>query len=165
MALIENGWEEFIDGTRGRPTMPFLGLALDFVHRPPGLAVELGAGSGVETKALLELGWSVHAIDGSPRTAKILAEEAGAHRDRLTVEIGSFGDVAIPEADLVFAQFSLPFAGDRLDAVMGQVGEAVGPGSVFAGHFFGRNDDWAGEDDVAAVDRGCTLSGSWRLRR
>jgi tellurite methyltransferase len=153
MALVEDGWAEFIEGTRGRPAMPFLGLALDFVNRPPGLAVELGAGSGVETRALLQLGWRVHAIDGDPHSAAVLAEEAGALGDRLTTEIGYFGDVEIPVADFVFAQFSLPFAGDRLDEVMGHVGEALGPGSVFGGHFFGPNDDWAGEDDVRAVDR------------
>ena len=153
MALVEDGWAEFIEGTRGRPTMPFLGLALDAVNRPPGLAVELGAGSGVETRALLALGWRVHAIDGDPHSATVLEEEAGDHVDRLTTATGQFGDVPIPIADLVFAQFSLPFAGGRLDEVMGQVSDALGRGSVFGGHFFGRNDDWAGEDDVRAVDR------------
>ena len=71
MALVEDGWAEFIEGTRGRPAMPFLGLALDFVNRPPGLAVELGAGSGVETRALLQLGWRVHAIDGDSHSAAV----------------------------------------------------------------------------------------------
>ncbi|NND84857.1 MAG: methyltransferase domain-containing protein, partial [Acidimicrobiia bacterium] len=142
MGLMDEGWADFIEGTRGRPAMPFLGLALDFVRRPPGLAVELGAGSGVETRALLGLGWRVHAIDGSSRTAEVLAEEVGSDRDRLTVDIGSFGDVSIPLADLVFAQFSLPFAAERLDEVMEHIDEAVGGGSVFAGHFFGPNDDW-----------------------
>lgn len=153
MGLMDHGWADFIDGTRGRPTMPFLSLALEFVGVPPGVAVELGAGSGVETRALLDLGWRVHAIDGDPRSASVLAEDVGDAGGRLTVEVGSFGDVPIPPADFVFAQFSLPFAADRLDEVMGQVSGALGPGGVFAGHFFGPNDDWAGESDVAAVDR------------
>lgn len=153
MGLMDDGWADFIDGTRGRPTMPFLSRALDLWEEGPGFAVELGAGSGAEAKALLQLGWRVHAIDGSPRTAEILREEVGSVGEHLTTEIGWFGDVAIPPADLVFAQFSLPFAGERLDEVMEQVDLAVRPGGVFAGHFFGPNDDWADEDDVMAVER------------
>jgi hypothetical protein len=52
----------------------------------------------------------------------------------------------------VYAQFSLPFAGDRFDAAIDNALSAVAPGGAFVGQLFGVNDDWANDDGVAWVD-------------
>jgi hypothetical protein len=53
----------------------------------------------------------------------------------------------------VYAQFSLPFAGDDFDAGVANVLASVVPGGAFVGQFFGVNDDWASDPHVAPVDR------------
>ncbi len=59
----------------------------------------------------------------------------------------------LPAADLVLAQFSLPFSGDNFDAVVQNVLASVKPGGAFVGQFFGADDDWASDPHVASVDR------------
>lgn len=72
---------------------------------------------------------------------------------RLTIRIGSFEILDLPDADLEFAQMSLPFAGPNLVEATANALGAVKPGGVFAGHFFGINDDWIDGENTAVVDR------------
>lgn len=103
---------------------------------------------------LLRRGWRVFATDSSPASERLIRERiARGLEDRLTIEIGRFEEVELPDADLVFAQMSLPFAGAKLDQASSNAIGAVKPGGVFAGHFFGENDDWIDGVNVAAVDR------------
>ena len=71
--------------------------------------------------------------------------------DRLTIAIGKFGEVALPQADLVYAQMSLPFAGDRFTEAVDAAIAAVRPGGTFVGHRFGMDDDWTSDDAVTGV--------------
>jgi len=76
-----------------------------------------------------------------------------ADEGRLSIAIGSFVEVDLPDADLVYAQMSLPFAGRDLDEATDNALSAVKPGGVFAGHFFGANDEWIDDANVASVDQ------------
>lgn len=152
-----DGWAPFLEGTADRPPLPFFDQAIEFVGRSRGderVAIDLGCGGGAETRALLDRGWSVFATDSSPSAERILRERVSEEDvDRLTIRIGSFEVLDLPDADLVFAQMSLPFAGPRLEAATANALSAVKAGGVFAGHFFGVNDDWIDGDNTAAVDR------------
>lgn len=155
-------WSDFLEGTADRPPLPFFEQAMEFVDGKDGhgrLAADVGCGGGAETRALLERGWRVFATDASPSAERLIRDRVDpAHRDRLTVAIGSFETIELPESDLVFAQMSLPFAGSNLDVVTEKTLGAVRTGGAFAGHFFGHNDDWIDGTRVAAVDR------SWLAR-
>lgn len=152
-----DGWAPFLEGTADRPPLPFFDRAMEFVGDDAGpgrVAVDLGCGGGSETRALLSRGWHVFATDGSPSAERLLLERIRAEeKSRLTIEIGRFETVDLPEADLVFAQMSLPFAGTEFEEATNNALAAVKPGGVFAGHFFGVNDDWADGEQATAVDR------------
>lgn len=123
------------------------------------LVIDLGSGAGVESRGFLNRGWNVFAMDAEPEAiAWLLTKVEGEQRERLTTAVGAFDQVDLPPADLVFAQYSLPFAeADRFDASVRAAVGAVKPGGWFYGHLFGPNDDWAREGttpiDKEGIDR------------
>jgi tellurite methyltransferase len=155
--FVDHDWMAFLEATTSRGPLEYFHSAMAFVdgHRGAGRqAIDLGCGGGADTRLLLARGWRVFAVDAEPH-AGVLLEEATPERDRdrLDVAIGQFDEVDLPQADLVYAQFSLPFAGKRLDAAVENALSAIGPGGAFVGQFFGANDDWADDAGVAWVDR------------
>lgn len=150
-------WARYAEGTAGREPMKFLTQAINVTandeHRGR-LATDLGCGAGNETLALLNRGWRVHAIDSEPRAIEVLESRVKeADRARLTTQVGTFDEVDLPAADLVFASLSLPFAGRKHDESIRHALAAVKPGGWFVGVLFGHNDTWASRDDVSSVDR------------
>jgi predicted RNA methylase len=79
-------WDEY-NGIQGsRAVRPLLQTALE--HACTGrTAIDLGCGAGVETRALLNAGWRVHAIDGAPGTEAVLRRTVGGIHQRLTVDV------------------------------------------------------------------------------
>lgn len=117
------------------------------------LAVDLGCGSGVETEALLEAGWSVVAIDSEPSTTSRLARQIGPV-ERLEVRVQSFEELYLKEVDLVHASYALPFiAPDDFPSVWQRILEALAPGGWLAVDLFGDRDEWAGADGMTFVTR------------
>lgn len=143
-------WEHYYDALRGRPPRPHLLAALAHLPRA-GTAIDLGAGDGADARHLLRLGWRVVAIDATPglRERVLTGAPAGA-ADRLDARDAMFGEVSeLPAADLVFASYALPFAGEHEFAqIWSLLAAAVRPGGLFAGQLFGDRDDWATRDDV-----------------
>ena len=149
-------WARYAEGTAGRDPMQFLDIAIKVTDGESGsgrLAIDLGCGAGNEAIALLERGWRVHAIDGEPRAIEILTERVPTElAEGLTTEVRFFHEANLPEADLVFASLSLPFAADHLRDSVAVALQAVHAGGWFVGVFLGHNDTWATEKDVATVD-------------
>lgn len=107
------------------------------------LAIDLGAGSGVETGALLAAGWRVLAIDGDASTAERIRARA-SDPTQLEVRTQDFAELdALPRASLVHASYSLPFAAEHLDQVWAAVRAALVPGGWFGGQIFGDRDSFA----------------------
>ncbi len=152
----KDGWAPFLEGTTNRPPLPFFHQALEWVGEADyqRLVIDLGCGGGAESRAFLERGWRVFATDSSPTAEKLLQNHIDTDlQEDLEISIGSFEEVELPKADLVYAQMSLPFAGSRLEAAVANALDAVNGEGSFAGHFFGNNDDWIDGVNVAAVDR------------
>jgi SAM-dependent methyltransferase len=141
------GWTDYYDAHETRAAREMLlGVAASFER--PGDAIDLGFGNGIETVALLDLGWRVHAIDAEPEAADRLAKRvpAGAARERLSIEIAPMEDAALPPADLVWAGYSLFFCDpERFDSVWQRVTTALRRGGRFAGQLLGDRDSWAPE--------------------
>ena len=115
--------------------------------------IDLGCGGGADTRAFLEHGWSVFAVDAEPRAIEVLRAHVPEHQTaRLTTAVGRFNEVDLPAADLVFASLSLPFAGDEFEESIAAAIGALKPGGWFVAVLLGGNDSWA--DEVATVDSG-----------
>jgi tellurite methyltransferase len=124
----------------------------------PGFAVDLGCGSGRDTVALLQGGWSVLAIDAEPDALALLASRVPAEAPLATL-CARIEDAAWPPADLVNASFILPLVPpDRFPALWQRVVASLRPGGRFAGQFYGERDGWAGEPGVTHHGRGEALA-------
>jgi len=111
--------------------------------------VDLAAGEGRDTLALLARGWRVLATDAEPAAFTYLWPRVPpAERDRLTTTVARFDDTALPPCDLVNASFALPFcAPPHLPPLWTRIVAAIRPGGRFAGQFFGDRDSWASRSD------------------
>lgn len=149
-------WAGFLTATADRDTGPLLPSALEFVGESGEgrLVVDFGCGGGADTRWFLDRGWRVHAVDITPEAEQLILDRVDPkHRDRLTIDIGAFHEVELPKADLVYASYSLPFAGADLDAAVANGLGAVKGDGAFYGNLFGHNDTWATDPLVASVDR------------
>jgi membrane dipeptidase len=132
-------------GDDPRPTL------LDAVARfpSPGLAVDLGCGTGRDTAELLRRGWRVVAIDGEQEAFERLHALAGPDSQRLETRVARFEETAWPMCDLVNASFALPFCpSEAFPALWRRIVESLRPRRRFCGQLFGERDDWAGSGVV-----------------
>jgi membrane dipeptidase len=135
-------WGRYFDMAGDDPRPTLLKALEGFAA--PGLAVDLGAGTGRDTAELLRRGWSVIAIDGEREAIDRLVELVGGPSPRLDTRIARFEDETWPACDLVNASYALPLASpDAFDALWSRVVDSLRPGGRFSGQIFGVNDDWA----------------------
>jgi trans-aconitate methyltransferase len=144
-------WAAFNAQQGNRPVRPLLD---DLIRQAgPGrgrLAIDLGCGAGVETRALLDAGWRVHAVDGEPGTRERLLRTIGGIHRRLTTDARPFAALTeLPPAHLVYAGYSLPYQEpDDFHRVWTVVRAALLPGGWLAANVFGEHDSWAGRDGM-----------------
>lgn len=137
-------WVRYNGSQGGRAVRP---LCLDAIRlQPPGVAVDLGCGAGIETRALLNAGWRVHAVDSSPETPAVLLRTIGGVHDRLTVDVRRYETLdTLAPADLIYAGYSLPYQpSDSFHRVWDLLRATLRPGGILAVNLFGDRDDWAG---------------------
>lgn len=155
--VADDHWQRYYEAIEGRPPRPTLLRALAAFEREgeaPGLAVDLGAGTGRDSLELLHRGWRVLAVDGEAEALETLTRRASAAP--LETRCLRFEALdALPACRLVNASFSLPFcppaAFPRLwDAIR----DALEPGGRFAGQLLGPEDDWAADPAVTSVSAG-----------
>lgn len=132
-------WAKFYQYTRERPPWPRMIRASSLVpHRER--ALDLGCGAGRDTRYLLAQGFHVTAIDADANAMTILATFP---QERLRAVQSSFGDFPFESYDLINAHFSLPFLPrEQFYAVFDKVRQALNPGGIFVGQFFGIHDQW-----------------------
>jgi membrane dipeptidase len=110
----------------------------------PGLAVDLGAGTGRDTLELLRRGWKVIAIDGQPEAIDRVVELAGPGAERLEARVGRIEEADWPACQLVNASYSLPFSPPAaFPALWQRIVDSIVPGGRFSGQLFGDRDEWA----------------------
>lgn len=143
-------WPAYYAAVEGRPPRDTLVKALDLFAREPDLplpktAIDLGCGSGRDTRLLLSKGWSVLAIDSSPLAVELLnASVPEADRPRLTTRVAPFEGLTLPAATLVNASYSLPFCEPaHFAALWSAVVAAIPVQGRFCGQLFGERDAWA----------------------
>ena len=137
-------WRRYFDHAGEEPRATLLEAIRAFAA--PGLAVDLGCGTGRDTFELLRAGWSVVAIDREQEAIDRLRAAACADDDgRLTTRVASIEDAAWPRCDLVNASFVLPFTRPgQFGDVWQRIVDSLRPGGRFSGQLFGPHDAWAG---------------------
>lgn len=153
-------WAGYYRWLEGRPVRPLLQRVLtEYGEVSPGAtAVDLGCGDGTETRALLDAGCSVTAVDSAEASLELLARLPEAGRS-LTLVHAPMQDADLPPADLVYAGFSLPFCPpDAFDGLWSRIRGALRPGGLLACDLFGVRDAWADEAALTFVDRDRVLA-------
>lgn len=107
-------------------------------------------GSGNETRALLQAGWDVLAIDREPAAIEMVHAIGLDHpAAKLETAIQRFESIeALPSSSLIHAGMALPFCHpDHFEKFWSVVMSALLPGGVFVGQLFGDKDDWASDPE------------------
>ncbi|MEU4422722.1 class I SAM-dependent methyltransferase [Actinoplanes sp. NPDC024001] len=130
-------------------------------------AIDLGCGAGRETRALLDDGWHVLAIDSEPGTEARLLRTVGGRHPALTVRTCGFENVSeLPGADLVYAGYALPFQPrPSFEKLWTVIRSAVRPGGRAAVNVFGVHDSWAGDPTMTFLDgaEARALADGWEI--
>jgi trans-aconitate methyltransferase len=153
---MDADWDAFYRAISPREPRPLLARALAaWGDAPPGAALDLGAGDGTETFALLASGWRVTAVDSSVASAGRLRDGVGADDagsleiQTVAIQYATFSDV-----DLVYAGYSLPFIPPmHFEATWARIRAALTPGAILAADLFGPHDSWAGDPTMNFHDR------------
>ena len=133
--------QEFFESTINADTTPLYDHFLKYVPEK-GYILDLGCGSGRDTKAFLNRGYNVDAIDGSKELCALASEFTG-----IEVKCNDFFEVDCNEKyDAIWACASLLHVEqDRLPGLIEKLRDAVKASGVFYMSFkFG---DFAGERD------------------
>lgn len=159
-AALDRDWPAYFAAVDGLPPRDTLLRALTLFDGRPRrdarapLAIDVGSGSGRDTLEMLRRGWRVIAVDPeADGHARLLRAASPAQRAGLTMviapadraDLAAFARAAAPlGADLVNASFALPFVpGEVFAQAWGSIVDAIRPGGLFSGQFFGDRDGWA----------------------
>lgn len=166
-ADYQRDWPEYFDAVKGQPPRDTLLRALagfekeEKPHSESGatrernIALDIACGEGRDTRAMLERGWNVIAVDNHAeaivRTIAALSPEWKARCAVLPLAMEEIaGDAALGllnlnggGLDLVNASFAIPFCDpDRFPALWLWIAKALRAGGRFSGQFFGDRDEW-----------------------
>lgn len=140
-------WATYYRHHENRPASALLRTAMDSVDPAPcKQAIDLGCGAGNETRALLQAGWRVLAIDQALQAVqRVQVIGAGFAPGSLQVMHERFETLKqLPEASLIHAGMALPFCHPESFMHFWQlVVAALQPGGVFVGQLFGDRDAWS----------------------
>jgi SAM-dependent methyltransferase len=149
---VSDRWQQYFAAVGDEPRVTLLEALRRHEEegREPGLAVDLGAGTGRDTTELVRRGWRVVAVDAHP-DAVMRLRGLGAE---VEVVHAAYAAADWPPADLINASFALPFAAPAdFDRAWARVRATLRPGGRFCGQLFGPRDEWAPAEDMTFQSR------------
>lgn len=146
----DRNWSEFQRLTAKAPPRPMLLKSLELFNGFTGFAVDLGCGSGIDTIKLINSGWRVCAVDATVNGFENIKSSIPQEKlINLELKQEFFEYLSIPEADLVYSSFSIPFCKpESFDVFWNKIITAIKSGGRFAGNLFGDKDEWSGINDM-----------------
>lgn len=135
-------WHAFYNATEGRAPRDILLEALKLFPRDyAGVAADIGFGTGNESLELVNRGWKVIAVDQEQEALDRLQKRSNA--SSLSLVKSSFEDLSLPPINLLHASYALPFCvPSKFKMMWTNIMGSLQNGGVFAGHLFGKNDEW-----------------------
>jgi tellurite methyltransferase len=162
MATETDRFQAYHAAIAGRPPRPTLlrALAAFDAEGRVGFAVDLGAGEGRDTVALLQRGWSVLAIDTDASALARLRVRADLPAGaRLVTLEASFVDATWPQADWANSSFALPLCPpERFAELWVRLRHSLRAGGRFSGQLYGVRDSWAGRTGLTVHTRDAALA-------
>ncbi len=135
-------WQTYYNQHLSRPPRPLLVKAVSFCKNKD-IALDLGAGTLIESKFLLDSGFKkVVALDSSPEIENFAKQ---LNDERLEVLVNPYQDMVLsPESfDLITASYALPFYGPKgFKEFIEKLISSLKSGGVFTGQLFGNRDGW-----------------------
>jgi tellurite methyltransferase len=152
-------WDQYYKAVAGRPPREFLAKTLRRFPGP-GVAIDLGCGTGQESVFLLQHDWHVLAIDQHEAAIQTVLDSVPADKaGYLQTRVAAFETLDLPTVDLIWAGLSLPFCPpDEFDNLWRKIGAALRPGGRFAGDFFGPRHAWSNQRAMTFHSKEAILS-------
>ena len=141
-------WVAYYTNVANRPPRATVILANKLSENMSGekYALDLGSGSGRDTKFLLENDWSVLAIDGEKVGINTLLQSIGGkYKEKLETQVRTFEKLKLNQRfDLINSSYALPFCKpEYFPDLWMKITEAIKIGGMISGHLFGIHDQMA----------------------
>ena len=136
-------WQDYNDAQLDRPVRPLAARLLAQAGEGRGAsALDLGCGSGVETRALVAAGWRVTAVDTDPAMPARLRDLVDS--GDVTAVVGDVREIDLGRHALVHSSLTLPFVPRAEFAfVWERVRHSLAPGGWLGVDLFGLRDGWS----------------------
>ncbi|MHA2097703.1 MAG: methyltransferase domain-containing protein [Candidatus Kariarchaeaceae archaeon] len=155
-------WNNYYDIVEGRPPRDTLLYAIAQFDKEGALsnkfAIDLGCGIGNDSLELMKRGWTVLAIDKQPialeRLSKRVSNHSKVQESKLQKQVSSFENLQIPSTRLLNSSYAIPFCHpNEFQKLWKTITTSIQSGGRFAGHLFGKNDQWADTQPMTFLDR------------
>ena len=141
---INSPWSSYLKTTKERETPNIVLKALDYIGSKTTnkQAIELGAGIGNETEKLLNLGWSVLAIDHDEFANQFMQKRfkkiLNTKNNTLVIKDSKFEDITeLPNSNLILAFNSLMFMDQKkFPKLWKKITNSLNQDGIFCGSFF-----------------------------
>lgn len=138
-----NQWGEYQKITKDNQPRYLATCLKKFLNKGMSI-IDIGCGSGSDSIYFLEQGCFVTAIDKV--TTGIEYRKLGLRddiKDKLSIINADFTKMEFLACDAIYASFSLPFCTqNNFNEFWLNIEQSLRKGGIFAGIFFGVNDDW-----------------------
>ncbi|MDP2647740.1 MAG: class I SAM-dependent methyltransferase [Candidatus Yanofskybacteria bacterium] len=137
-------WKKFVEVTKDRKPNGYVVDAVRMFKLKGGKALDIGSGSGIDSKYLGQLGFDVVAFDSEPESVRV-AQEITAGLP-VTVSEQRIEDFNFDEDgyDLIIAWRSIPFVTKPIAKdILLKIQKHLRPGGICVLALFGPEDGWA----------------------
>lgn len=142
-----SAWEKYFLKNKDRSIRPLFTKASTFLksNSDDRTALDVGSGIGIETLALIKMGYTVTAIDNQITSKNHIESQLSVDgQTNLKFILSDFLDFNFDKQyDFVWAYHTLPFCNESSFLRVAQDSfKSVKTSGIFAGSFFGDKDEW-----------------------
>ena len=131
-----------------------------------GKAIDIGCGAGNDSVYLIKNGWSVVSIDKENVGERISKRLDAEEQKRFKFQQQNFNDMKLEKADLIVANYSLPFCNnEKINYVWKNIVNIIITNAYFVGNFFGIKDKNLITAKGEAVLRGITRDKIFKIAK